>query len=71
MTRTWWMRLTGLSSITLQTSDRSLPTLVIPAIPNGNSLREQLRIHVEAQRDSKRVREMDFDDATEATDLDA
>ena len=71
MTRTWWMRLTGLSSITLQTSDRSLPSLIIPAIPNGNDLREQLRVRVEAQRDAKRVREMDFDDASEATDLDA
>jgi uncharacterized membrane protein YdbT with pleckstrin-like domain len=63
MVRTWWMRLTGLASISIQTSDRSLPTLVIPAISNGTELREQLRKQVESQRDTKRVREMDFDDA--------
>ena len=63
MVRTWWMRLTGLASISIQTSDRSLPTLVIPAISNGTELREQLRKQVETQRDTKRVREMDFDDA--------
>jgi membrane protein YdbS with pleckstrin-like domain len=63
MVRSWWMRLTGLSSIALQTSDRSLPNLVIPAISGGMEVREQLRKQVEAQRDSKRVREMDFDEA--------
>lgn len=62
MVRSWWMRLTGLASISLQTSDRSLPILVIPAIRNGVELREQLRKQVETQRDSKRVREMDFDE---------
>ncbi len=60
MVRTWWMRLTGLASISLQTSDRSLPQLMIPAISHGAELREQLRKQVEIQRDSKRVREMDF-----------
>jgi membrane protein YdbS with pleckstrin-like domain len=63
MVRTWWMRLTGLSSVSMQTSDRSLPTLTIPAIRNGLEFREQLRKQVEIQRDSKRVREMDFDEA--------
>jgi uncharacterized membrane protein YdbT with pleckstrin-like domain len=73
MVRSWWMRLTGLSSISLQTSDRSQPTLVIPAIAGGSELREELRKQVEAQRDSKRVREMDFDEtgtADGATDGD-
>lgn len=62
MTRALWMRLTGLSSIHLETSDRSLPLLVIPAISGGTELREQLRKQVEELRDRKRVREMDFDD---------
>lgn len=65
MTRPWWMRLTGLTSIYLETSDRSLPSIVIPAIHNGNEVRELLRRQVELQRDKKRVREMDFDDAGE------
>jgi uncharacterized membrane protein YdbT with pleckstrin-like domain len=63
MTRPWWMRLTGLASIDLQTSDRSLPQLTIPAIPNGVELREVLRKQVELVREKKRVRELDFDEA--------
>lgn len=62
MVRTWWMRLTGLASIHLETSDRSMPQLVIPAIHGGVEMRELLRKQVEAQRDKKRVREMDFDE---------
>ena len=62
--RTWWMRLTGLTSIKLETSDRTMPTLVIPAIPDGMEMRETLRTQVEIQRDKKRVREMDFEEAT-------
>lgn len=62
MLRPWWMRLAGLASITLETSDRSTPNLVIPAIRDGVALREQLRKNVEIQRDRKRVREMDFED---------
>lgn len=59
--RTWWMRLTGLASIHLQTSDLSTPDLVIPAIAGGVEFREQLRHLVEAERDRKRVRETDID----------
>ena len=62
--RTWWMRFTGLTSIKLETSDRTMPTLVIPAIPDGMEMRETLRKQVEIQRDKKRVREMDFEEST-------
>lgn len=65
LVRTWWMRLTGLASISLETSDRTMPSLVIPAIEGGREMRELLRKQVEVQRDRKRVREMDFDDAGE------
>jgi uncharacterized membrane protein YdbT with pleckstrin-like domain len=69
MIRPWWMRLTGLASIALETSDRTLPQLVIPAIHGGEKVRELLRKHVELERDRKRVRETDFDDAnTEHSD---
>jgi uncharacterized membrane protein YdbT with pleckstrin-like domain len=64
--RTWWMRLTGLTSIKMETSDRTLPSLVIPAIRDGMEMRETLRKQVEIQRDKKRVREMDFDESTDA-----
>jgi hypothetical protein len=63
------MRLTGLSSIALETSDRSMPNLTIPAIHGGMEMREILRKQVEIQRDKKRVREMDFDE-TNGSDLD-
>jgi uncharacterized membrane protein YdbT with pleckstrin-like domain len=63
MVRIWWMRLTGLASIVLETSDRTMPRLTIPAIRGGVEMREILRKQVELQRDKKRVREMDFDDA--------
>jgi uncharacterized membrane protein YdbT with pleckstrin-like domain len=68
MMRPWWMRMTGLTSVSLETSDRSMPKLVIPAIHGGLEMRELLRKQVEIQRDKKRVREMDFDDASE-TDM--
>lgn len=63
MVRPWWMRLTGLASIMLETSDRTLHHLAIPAIHGGVELRELLRHHVELQRDRKRVRETDFETA--------
>lgn len=63
MLRPWWMRLTNLASLRLDTSDRSSPMVLIPAVHRGVELREQLRKQVEIIRDSKRVREMDFDEA--------
>ncbi|MGL4401569.1 MAG: PH domain-containing protein [Luteolibacter sp.] len=61
LVRPWWMRLTGLATIVLETSDRTMTTLEIPAIHGGTEVREILRKQVELQRDRKRVREMDFD----------
>jgi membrane protein YdbS with pleckstrin-like domain len=63
--RKWWMRLTGLGSLHLQTSDRSLPNITIQAIRDATNLREILRREVENVRDKKRVRELDFDDSQE------
>lgn len=60
--RKWWMRLTGLGNVHMETSDRSLPQVDIPAIRDCIGLREALRKKVEAMRDRKRVREMDFDE---------
>ncbi len=69
MFRTWWMRLAGLASIRLETSDRTMKNLVIPAVSGGVELREKLRHQVELTRDRKRVREVDFDEAGDG-DLD-
>lgn len=60
--RKWWMRLTGLGNVHIETSDRSLPHVDIPAIRDSIGLREELRRLVEAMRDKKRVREMDFEE---------
>ena len=60
--RVWWMRMVGLASISLETSDRTMQKLVIPAISGGMEMREILRQQVELIRDKKRVREMDFDE---------
>ncbi len=68
--RKWWMRLTGLGNVHLQTSDRSLPHVDIPAIRDCVGLREALRKKVEAMRDKKRVREMDFDETGEGGEFD-
>ena len=64
--RLWWMRLTGVATVVLETSDRTMPNLRIPAIRDGLEMRELLRKQVEAQRDKKRVREMDFDETADS-----
>ena len=61
ITRPFLQRIFGLSSISLKTSDRTYPEVHIPAIKDGMEVREKIRSHVEAVRDSKRVREVDFD----------
>lgn len=69
MLRPWWMRIIGLSTVHLDTSDRSMPKVDIQALPNGREFREILRKQVELQRDKKRVREMDFDDVDGGIDF--
>lgn len=61
LVRPWWMRLTGLATIVLETSDRTMSALEFPAIHGGAEVREILRKQVELERDRKRVREMDFE----------
>lgn len=70
MERPLWMRLTGLASVLLDTSDRSMPKLTLPAISNGVELREQLRKQVEEIRDRKRVREVDMEEPHDHDQLD-
>ena len=57
----FFLRLVGLSNVILMTSDRTNPTVIIPAIKDGNNLREELRVAIDARRDKKRVRETDFE----------
>lgn len=62
MDRPLWLRLFGLSTLHLDTSDRSHPVVEIKAIRKAVELRETLRKQVEYWRDRKRVREVDFED---------
>ena len=56
----FWLRLVGLSTIVLVTSDKTNPILRIPAIKEGKKLREMIRNAVDLRRDQKGVREVDF-----------
>ncbi len=56
-----FLRLLGLGNLTLVTSDVTCPTVRIEAITEVNDVREKLRNAVQAERDRKRVREMDVD----------
>lgn len=71
----FWLRIFGFSNLHLDTSDRSCPSVEIPAVRDGASIREKLRKQVEILRDKKRVREVDFesgggDDAAGLDDMD-
>jgi membrane protein YdbS with pleckstrin-like domain len=57
----FFLRLVGLSNIILATSDKTHSIVKIPAIKDGKSLRERLRVAVDERRDKKKVRETDFD----------
>lgn len=59
-----FLRLLGLGNLTLLTSDASTPSLALRAIAGASDVREQLRNAVQTERDRKRVRAMDIDDAT-------
>lgn len=57
----FWLRLFSLGNITLRSSDTSHPFIVLRAIRDGESVREQIRTHVEACRVNKRVLPLDVD----------
>lgn len=57
----FWLRLFGLGNITLQTSDRSHPVVILRAIRDSQQVREQIRSAVEECRVKKRVREVDVE----------
>ena len=56
----FWLRLVGLANVVLHTSDASTPVLVIRAVRDARTLRENLRGAIEKLRERKRVREVDF-----------
>lgn len=65
----FWLRIFKLSTIVLDTSDRSCPVVEIKAVADGTQIREKLRKQVEVLRDKKRVREVDFEGGGEGEDF--
>jgi membrane protein YdbS with pleckstrin-like domain len=57
----FFYRIFHLGSIEIITSDPSTHDVFIEAVPNGRKLFDEIRQHVEARRDAKGVREIDFD----------
>lgn len=57
----FFLRLFSLSTVILQTSDKSTPFVVLRAIHRGDVLREQMRTYVEEARMRRGVREIDLD----------
>jgi len=57
----FFLRLFSLSTVILQTADKSTPVVVLRAIARGESLREQMRTYVEEARMRRGVREVDLD----------
>lgn len=55
------LRMVGRGNVVLISSDRSTPNLVLRAIPRAGALRDNMRPHVEACRDRKRTRVIDFE----------
>jgi hypothetical protein len=59
--RPFFLRLFSLGNVILMTSDKTTPTVVISAIKKSEEGREKIRPLVEARRDAKKVREIDFE----------
>jgi uncharacterized membrane protein YdbT with pleckstrin-like domain len=57
----FFLRMFGLSTILLVTSDKTSPIITLSGVKNGNNLRKTLRDAVEVRRDLKGVRERDFE----------
>jgi uncharacterized membrane protein YdbT with pleckstrin-like domain len=55
------LRLVRRANIQIISSDRSSPSITLPAIPNAEWLRQQIRSNVERLRLKRGVREMDMD----------
>src|SRR4249919_2284801 len=53
-------RMFGLGEIILYTTDASTPVINLTFIPDAESVREKIRVLVEARRDAKRVRSLDI-----------
>jgi uncharacterized membrane protein YdbT with pleckstrin-like domain len=63
MEQPFFLRILGLGNLTMVSSDASTPVLTIHAVGDVQDVREKLRAAVQAERDRKRVRELDVDNS--------
>lgn len=56
-----FLRLFGAGNIVMETSDRTHPTFILPAVKEPRAIYEHLRQQVELMREQKRVRELDIE----------
>jgi len=63
----FWFRVFKLGNIILDSSDPSTPKLIFRAIPGAKSLLDEIRKQVEARRDLKRVRQVDYDEIDDSS----
>lgn len=56
----FFLRLFDLYVVTINTSDNTLPFLLLNAIPQGDEVRNLIRQRVEKLRQEKNIREVDF-----------
>lgn len=55
VTRTFWQRIIGTGTITINSNDKSMKTFALANIKNPKEVKEQLSELVESMRDRKRV----------------
>jgi uncharacterized membrane protein YdbT with pleckstrin-like domain len=65
MEQPFFLRMMGLGNLKLVTSDATTPIVTISAIAQVESVRELLRNAVQAERDRKRVRQLDVDETVD------
>ncbi len=59
LTKSFWQRILGLGSVVVESSDASMPRLVIPWVKDAEDVRQTIRQNVEAVRRARGVRELD------------
>jgi uncharacterized membrane protein YdbT with pleckstrin-like domain len=57
----FFLRMFGLGNILFHTSDKTTPNIILEAVSDAETLRDSIREHVEALREKKNVREVDYE----------
>lgn len=57
----FWLRIVGCGNIQLVTADRTTQQVVLRAVPQAQSLKDQIRKHTEVMRQRRGVRDLEID----------